>query len=292
MAFRLQRRGSMRKQLRRIVRGELRTALEALAGNAPDDSGIHEARKSVKKTRAVLRLLRTPLASDYSDENARLRTVAQALASLRDADATLDTLRELHGRYPAAVSSPVVRACGRGLSTRKRQAKAKVRPLLGRAKQALVVSCQEVPAHVERTGDFRAARAGAVASYRQARTAFRTLALDGEAAAFHEWRKRIKDHWYHVRLFGQLPNGPRSRAQTLRRMEQWLGKDHDLATLRAILLDGDDRYGDARTRALVLGSIMRRQAFLRQHALTLGKRLFAPSAKDFKWSVTHWWRQR
>ena len=282
----------MHEQLRRIVRSELRSALQALDGDAPDDAGIYEARKSVKKTRAVLRLLREPLASDYSDENARLQTVARTLASLRDADATLDTLRQLHAQYPAVVSPRVVREVSRGLRTRKRRADAKVEPIVRRAKGALLVCCDSVPDHVEGTGDFRAARAGAVACYRRARTAYRGLALDAEAAAFHEWRKRIKDHWYHVRLFAPLPNGPRSRSVTLRRLEQCLGDDHDLATLRAILLDGDDRYGDARTRTLLLGSIMRGQTSLRQRALVLGARIFAPSPKDFKASVTHWWRER
>jgi len=292
MAFRLKREGSMPKQLRRIVHSELRSAREALDGGAPDDTGIYEARKSVKKTRAILRLLRKPLDADFSDENARLRIVARALASLRDADATLDTLRQLHGRYPLAVSPRVVRAVTQGLCVRKRRAEAKVKPIVRRAKDALLVSCRSLPEHIERTGHFRATRAGAVAGYREARTACRGLALDGESAAFHEWRKRIKDHWYHVRLFHQLPQGPQSRTDTLRRLEQWLGKDHDLATLRSIVLDGDDRYGDARTRTLLLGSIMRHQASLRRRAMALGARVFAASPKEFKASVTDWWRQR
>ena len=292
MAFRLKRHGRMRTQLRRIVRSELRRALEALDGDAPGDDGIYEARKSVKKTRAILRLLRKPLGSDYSDENARLRTVAHELSSLRDADATLDTLRALHGQYPGAVSSGVVRAVGLGLGARKRRVEAQVEPIVRRAKSALDASWRSVPARIEQLGDFRATRVGAVAGYRQARTAGRGLVVDAEATGFHEWRKRIKDHWYHVRLFARLPKGPRSRVETLRRMEAWLGMEHDLVTLRSILLDGDDRFGDARARTLLLGSIIRHQTSLRRRALALGHRLFAPSPKDFEASVTQWWRQR
>jgi CHAD domain-containing protein len=292
MAFRLKRDGSMPKQLRRIVRSELRTALDELAEEATADAGAYEARKSVKKIRAILRLLRQPLASDYADENARLRRVAHALASIRDADVSLDTLHDLHARYPAAMSARVVRAVGHGLRTRERQARAEVPPLVRRAKAALLVSCQSVPAHIERAGGFRAARAGAVVGYRQARTAYRGLDVDAEATAFHEWRKRVKDHWYHVRLFARLPNGSRSRTDTLRRLEAWLGKDHDLAALRRLIVDGDDGFGDAKSRTLALGSITRRQASLRRRALTLGARVFAPTPKDFKASVTHWWRDR
>src|SRR5580704_563982 len=138
MGFRLKRDGSMPKQLRRIVRSELRTALDELAEDASADAGVYEARKSVKKIRAILRLLRQPLASDYADENARLRRVAHALASIRDADVSLDTLHDLHARYPGAMSARVVRAVGHGLRTRERQARAEVPPLVRRAKAALL----------------------------------------------------------------------------------------------------------------------------------------------------------
>jgi hypothetical protein len=30
-------------------------------------------------------------------------------------------------------------------------------------------------------------------------------------------------------------------------LEVWLGKDHDLATLRSLIVDGDDRFGDAKS---------------------------------------------
>ncbi|HZS59235.1 MAG TPA: CHAD domain-containing protein [Gemmatimonadaceae bacterium] len=292
MGYRLKARGGMRKQLRRIVRSELTAALDALDGDAPDDNGIYEARKCVKKIRAVLRLLRQPLASGYTDENARLRTVAHDLSSLRDADATLDTVRELRGRYPNAVSPHVVRAVSHGLSARKQRAKAEMESIVRRARKALRASCDEVLPEIQRVGDFPAARAGAVDGYRRARAAGRDLTLDAEPAAFHEWRKRVKDHWYQVRLFARLPNGPRSRPDTLRRLETWLGKEHDLATLNSIVIEGDDRFGDARARTLLLGSIMKRQRSLRRRSLALGHRLFGQTPKDFRASITRWWRQR
>src|SRR5687768_8559010 len=101
MAFKLARRGAFPRQLRRIVRKELEAATAELGhGDENQQEAVHEARKSVKKVRAVLRLLRSPLDDAYDAENERLRNAAHALASLRDADATLDTLRALHGQYP------------------------------------------------------------------------------------------------------------------------------------------------------------------------------------------------
>ena len=289
MGFRLKTQGGMRKQLRRVVRSELRSALDVLDGDTPGDEGIYEARKSIKKIRAVLRLLRQPLAGDYTKENARLRTVGRDLSLIRDADATLDTVRDLHGRYPNAVSPHVMRAVSHGLSGRKRKAQAETEPIVKRVRKALGASSDELPLEIEGVGGFRAMRHGAVEGYRRARAAGRDLTLDSEPTAFHEWRKRVKDHWYQVRLFARLPTGPRTRPDTLRRLERWLGMDHDLAMLRAIVIDGDDRFGDARARTLLLGSIMKRQTSLRKRALALRARVFGPSPKEFKKNVTRWW---
>ena len=50
---------------------------------------------------------------------------------------------------------------------------------------------------------------------------------------YHEWRKRVKDHWYHVRLlegFGTLGCG--SYEKSLKELETLLGEDHNLVVLR------------------------------------------------------------
>src|SRR5689334_14278160 len=103
MAFRLNSRRPVPDQLRRIVRDELAAAADALGSDAPDQDAIHEARKSVKKVRAILRLLEDPLGKDYREANDRLRVAARALASLRDADAALVSLQLLHGHYPTVL---------------------------------------------------------------------------------------------------------------------------------------------------------------------------------------------
>jgi hypothetical protein len=68
--------------------------------------------------------------------------------------------------------------------------------------------------------------------------------------------------------------------------------DHDLAALRAIMLDGTDRLGDARARTLVLGGITKSQVSLRRRALALGHRIFNHAPKHFEASVNMWWRGR
>ena len=292
MAFRLTRRRPISDQLFRIVRDELRAAREQLELQTADKEAIHEARKSLKKARAILRLLQDSLAKQYTTEAERLRLAHHALASLRDADVTVATVKSLRSRYRTVVTPTVAREVTRSLKTRRRRARANAAPMLGRARRALERAEKSAPKLVARVGDFPAVRSGTLDAYRRTIEALEPLSLDAEAALYHVWRKRVKDLWYCIRLFAGLNPAPRRRAKTLERLETLLGEDHDLATLRGLIIAAPSRYGDARTSALVLGAITKRQAALRKRALTLGHRTFAERPSRFDKAVVAWWRSR
>jgi len=82
-----------------MVAKEFETAIDELGRRQGVDraEAVHEARKCVKKTRAVLRLLKQNLGDDYGVLAWRLRRMAHQLSSLRDADAgpeMMNALRE------------------------------------------------------------------------------------------------------------------------------------------------------------------------------------------------------
>ena len=59
---------------------------------------------------------------------------------------------------------------------------------------------------------------------------FRT---SGTAQDLHDWRKRVKDHWYHVRLLAGLwPDVMTSFEWTLKDLETKLGDHHNLEVLK------------------------------------------------------------
>lgn len=71
MAFVLKPHKSVASQLRRLVAGELHAGLAALSDSASVETGVHEARKSVKKVRAVVRVLRDDLGLRSFDHRGR-----------------------------------------------------------------------------------------------------------------------------------------------------------------------------------------------------------------------------
>jgi CHAD domain-containing protein len=78
----------------RIARGRIDHALEAL--EEASEEGIHEARKDMKKLRALLRLVREKKLRPESD---CFRDAARELAGARDADVMLATVADLEKRY-------------------------------------------------------------------------------------------------------------------------------------------------------------------------------------------------
>src|SRR5919201_4778965 len=90
--------------LRRIARGRIDHAVDELRGETDSsaEEAVHEARKDMKKLRAVLRLARDELGDEvYRRENECFRDAGRRLSGVRDADVMLETLRGLKGDFPA-----------------------------------------------------------------------------------------------------------------------------------------------------------------------------------------------
>jgi len=48
---------------------------------------------------------------------------------------------------------------------------------------------------------------------------------------YHEWRKRVKEHWYHVRLL-EVTVADGGYEKSLKELETALGEDHNLVLLQ------------------------------------------------------------
>ncbi len=71
--------------------GRLNPLKEELSGQGSKrETAIHEARKSVKKIRGALRLMRPGLGNVYRDENDAFRDIGRRLSEVRDAVAMIE----------------------------------------------------------------------------------------------------------------------------------------------------------------------------------------------------------
>src|SRR5689334_894450 len=101
MAFRLRPDESVTHGLRRLARKELERARgELRKTNPPRDEAIHEARKSVKKVRAILQLIEDDEGNGVGGSGKRLHSVNRTLSGHRDADVIIETFARLRTRHP------------------------------------------------------------------------------------------------------------------------------------------------------------------------------------------------
>ena len=106
MTYRLKADESVPQGIKRIATKQIEKAISVLS--ATDELGVdeavHQARKRLKKIRAVVRLVRDRLNKDnYKQENARFRNLGRALASLRDAKVRIKTLDNLTTHFTDTV---------------------------------------------------------------------------------------------------------------------------------------------------------------------------------------------
>src|SRR5262249_50281684 len=100
MAYRFKHRETVPQNVKRIAAEQLDSALALLKGKhgVSREESVHEVRKSIKKTRALLRMVRPELGDFFQAENARLRDAGHELSELRDAGALVGTVNNLRRR--------------------------------------------------------------------------------------------------------------------------------------------------------------------------------------------------
>lgn len=264
--------------LRRIALNELDKAIGA-AETCESDTLVHELRKAVKKTRGLLRLVR-PGFAPFDTENAALRTAAQGISGLRDAEVLRQSLQSLSQEE----TDPAGAKAAATLLTLLPEA-APLTP----DHEALAEFAAALTQIRTRTAHWRAPGKGWTAfapgltlSYAQARKRMARAEAAPSDEAFHAWRSRVKHHWYHSRLLTPIwPDMMQAQADLADRLCEALGAHHDLAVLRATL-PGPLSPDQAHALKRLIRRVQKRQE---AEAFHLGSRLFAepPAALADRW---------
>ena len=126
-------------------------------------------------------------------------------------------------------------------------------------------------------------RAGAVRAYSRGRDALAAAESDPSAENLHEWRKRVKDLWYHQRLLRNAWKEPlKAMAAESHELADLLGDEHDLAVLAERLTRSADLTGGALLDAETMQALIaERRAELQAAALDVGRRVYAEKPKAY-----------
>jgi len=294
MAYRLKKGESVPDGIKRITAGEIDSAIERLehCGRKNRDEAIHEARKSVKKIRGALRLLRPELGDTYRDENGRFRELGHRLSGIRDAQATLEMFDALSKDYADVVEKSTLAAIRRGIELAKRETvrATGVGKLIQDAIGMLSSGRKRIAQWPLQEDGFTAIAPGLKLTYRRGRKALAKVLRNPDPVNYHTLRKRVKDHWYHIRLLESLwTEMQQARESSLHELETWLGDDHNLVVLCEQLQKEPDRYGGQQDVHLFLTLAAEHQKKLRDDSIALSRRVYEEKPGQFAGRMEKLW---
>ncbi|MGA2737120.1 MAG: CHAD domain-containing protein [Bryobacteraceae bacterium] len=294
MAYRLKLGERVPQGIRRIVREEIEAAARQLSGKGETDrdEAIHEARKNVKKIRGVLRLVRPELREIYGLENSHFRGIGQQLSHFRDAGAVIETFDALRRKHHGEMDGQVLSIVRRRLKARKTQTEkhANIGEVLEGLAATLRQSMERVGTWPLSTDGFAGIAPGLEATFRRGQRALARARKHSSPESYHEWRKRVKDHWYHVRLLEAFWDGAMpAYERRLKDLETWLGEDHNLVVLQETVMADPGFYGDEADIGRLVRLIGEYHHELRDDALKLGERIYADKPRKFSGKMRHMW---
>jgi CYTH domain-containing protein/CHAD domain-containing protein len=290
--FHLRHGESVAEGLARSFHEQLDVAITELSRNqASVDDGIHEARKCLKRTRALLRLARPALGRAYRDQNAQLRDMAHKLSELRDMQALAETIDHLkEDEASRSIKSAFERLRGAVLKRKEelfREAE-KQNELAGAVeklreiREGLAALPLERANHEILTSAFEE-------TVRRGREAFSRAFKDQQEEHLHECRKRTKDLRYQLEFLHKMwPDVLSGYADAAKHLEQTLGKHHDLSVLAGMT---SRKTAQGKKDATLLSTAFRKeQKPLRTDAESIGQLLYSEGPQVWAERLERCWQ--
>ncbi len=291
--------------LQRVCVERLDRAIEGLTRSDDPDAGIHAARKSLKRIRGMIRLVRDQVGYRvYREENVVLRDTARRIAPARDAAVLVETLDTIVDRHRSGLGADAFGGVRDRLVERRETIAGRIvgdRQLMSEVVTTLRVSRARFatwPVSDEEATDLRrplpegfdAIAGGIERVYRRGRARMADASAERTTVAFHQWRKRVKYLRYQMEALEALwPEVLGAYARSLDELGEALGLEHDLAVLEHTLTHEPQLCPDGQQRRLLGALVLHERAVLRHGAARTGRLAFAEAPEVFTARLHSYW---
>jgi CHAD domain-containing protein len=267
----------LREGLLRAFKSILGVTRRAAAA-APEHpvEAVHEYRKSIRRARALVELLRQAFGKTAADGLIlRLKEAFAKTGSLRDSDIILSALDALGD--PDSTTEAFRRMLEAELAARP--GSAATADLLKSGASDLRALPKVFDVVLPAGGSIRELQEGLERSQRRTRQALVQTLEDYSEENFHRWRRRLKELRYQVELLASGGSRPlRAREKGLARLAQDVGKVTDLFVLRGQI---ESRAAEVPGAAELSVRIRQRSEERARALLTRGSELLAEPPREF-----------
>ncbi len=280
MGYRIKNGETLQTALQRISLELLETSLGMLNDpTANRDVAIHEVRKTCKKVRAVLWLIRDEIdGKTYRADNVHFRALSALVAPARDSYLTLHAVQNME--LPADAKAALLT----DLEATYQQAVADA-PL-----ESVITQLQEGIQRVE-SWSFKKQGFGMISPtlkrmYKRGKARMKFAYRHSTPENFHEWRKNVKYLRYHLQIL--QPTADTLLGGTIQQLDELgdvLGRANDLYELKQRLF--------AHPQAVALEEIFTKleseQLKLYRQAWAMGQRAYAEIDQAFVERMREYW---
>lgn len=293
MAYRFKLNRHPAREIRRIGLSQIDLALKELSEADEQHKSVHQARKGFKRVRSLLHLARFAIdKTTFKEQNRRFRDISRTLSGARDKQAMIECVTKLQIRFGLDWNVPAVTGVKSWLYEQRRNAERElskgVRPIAVAALTEARVSF----AGMQISGELEDLMVGLQDCYEAGRRTRKKAYAKNVDEDFHEWRKRVQQHWRHMKLLSRAwPEVMHVRIEAARELSQFLGDDHDLHFLTHLVRENGPDLADEKDVAQFLEGCHMRQQELRALARHRGARLFGEPSKSFRRRITTYWKE-
>ena len=226
------------EELQMLARLHLEAALAQLTGNNVSPEPVHEARKAIKKVRAIIQLSSPALGSIHRKfVSDLLHNAMMRMGPLRDAEVqvqALDLLLETEGLMPEDFSS--VRA---GLGDIAKQRRVNDIRQIPRVSESLEEALRCVNKWLLDPLQGKDVTRRVRRSYRRGRSLLDLCQVNDDPETFHSFRKTVKQLWYSIRITSEFwPEQGADLIHELGLIGELAGKERDFTLLAKTIRQG------------------------------------------------------
>lgn len=281
-------------EVKRLIEEQITLALENLYAAKDDISwSVHEIRKSFKKIRAILRMVRYELGHhSYKSKNIIFRDLGRILAPLRDSDVFIGTWQYLSPALKGKISHQQISGTMRKIKNRQKKilySFMKDKSTLTMLKRTLQQEKSEISNLPLEKNDFSLFHKGILRIFERGRNEMKQAQLLRTTKNLHNWRKRVKYLWYHIQLLQNIWPGVLSEYEAiLKELADILGEEHDLADLKSLI--SSDKFVPNKEYLIKIIEVLQQERYQKQEAAwPLGLRIYNEKPASFVNRLQTYW---
>lgn len=293
MGFNLDFNKNIQKSVIELIQQRVDSCRTALQNTEDPHQGIHQARKDLKKIRALCRLVRYEIGKKaYKAANYYFRDVARMLSEARDTSVIVETVQGLETHFADADSHAVLQKA-KNYFLGKKGALTRINinqeHLLHNVEEQLKDAESYYTSWSFKHKGFKAVAPGLEKVYGSARNSMKHAYNKNNGQYYHEWRKQVKYLRYQLDAIKPIWPGMLSAwEEELHQITDMLGEEHDLAVLRDQLKQME--WEEDMHPKTVLKTITARRKELREEAYPLAQKLFRQKPADFVAMLKDYWK--